>query len=321
MKNLKFFLPKHIKTFILQSYMESKKALVLYSGGLDSRLAVKLLLDQGFDVTALYFNLPFGCGCCNFSCNWSFTQKEKVKMEVVDVTKEPYLSEYLELIANPKFGRGSSINPCKDCKLYIYLKAKEYADEHGIRVIASGEVVGQRPMSQIRSAMSIIDENIDYELLRPLSAKILEETSYERDGLVDRSKLLDIKGRGRKKQMALAEKYKISYPNPGGGCFLCEKPSERLIPLMEHGLVNEKTLPLTMSGRHFMINDVWFVVARNVKESELLDNFETILDGGKGMPTVYLSDIVGKKDAERLQKAFSTGATEEERESFDEYKL
>ncbi|MDH3353112.1 MAG: tRNA (5-methylaminomethyl-2-thiouridylate)-methyltransferase, partial [Nanoarchaeota archaeon] len=103
-----------------------KKALVLYSGGLDSRLVVRMLQDQDFQVTALYFALPFGCGCCNLSCNFNFTQKENVKMEIMDVNKEPLLSEYLEMLKNPKFGTGAGINPCKDCKIFMFKKAKEY---------------------------------------------------------------------------------------------------------------------------------------------------------------------------------------------------
>ena len=159
-----------------------EKALVLYSGGLDSRLVVRLLSDQNFQVTALYFALPFGCGCCNLSCNFNFTQKENVKMKIIDVNKEPLLSEYLEIVKNPKFGTGSGINPCKDCKIFMFKKAKEYADKLGIKIIATGEVVGQRPMSQIPSAMKIIDEELGFEILRPLSAKKLRETSFEKIG-------------------------------------------------------------------------------------------------------------------------------------------
>ena len=153
-----------------------KKALVLYSGGLDSRLVVRMMQDQDFQVTALYFALPFGCGCCNLSCNFKFTQNEEVKMEIFNVNKEPLLGEYLDLLKNPQFGTGSGINPCKDCKVFMFKKAKEYADEHGIEVIATGEVLGQRPMSQIPSAMKTIDEALGFEVLRPLCAKVLKET-------------------------------------------------------------------------------------------------------------------------------------------------
>jgi len=302
--------------------MVEKKALVLYSGGLDSRLAAKILVDQGFTVTCLYFNLPFGCGCCNFGCNMNFTQKEGIKMQVIDVCKEPYLQEYLQLIADPKYGRGSGINPCKDCKLYIYVKAKEYADDNGIQVIASGEVLGQRPMSQIKSAMQIIDEHLDYELLRPLSAKLLPETSYEKSGLIDRNKLKSISGRSRKMQMALAEDYGIDFPNPGGGCFLCEKkPASRLIPLIDKKMVTETTLPLTLMGRHYMIDDVWFVVARNEAECDIIDRFENSLIGESKKPSVYMSDNNGISNAKSLQKAFSTGSSIEKREAFESLAL
>ena len=299
-----------------------KKALVLYSGGLDSRLVVRMLQDQDFEITALYFALPFGCGCCNLSCNFNFTQKEEVKMELRDVNKEPLLSEYLNLLKNPKFGTGSGINPCKDCKIFMFKKAKEYADEHGIEVIATGEVLGQRPMSQIPSAMKTIDEALGFEVLRPLCAKVLKETEVERKGLVDREKLLGIKGRGRKEQMALAEKYEIKYPTPGGGCFLCEKePSRRLRHLLKYDLITEKTLPLTMKGRHFFINEVWFMVARNALECEIVEKFETSIKGTSGRPAVYYSDEKGKEKAIELQGAYATGDNLEVRDKFSEVKL
>ncbi|MFA4887880.1 MAG: tRNA 4-thiouridine(8) synthase ThiI, partial [Candidatus Nanoarchaeia archaeon] len=224
-----------------------KKALVLYSGGLDSRLVVRILQDQGFKVEALYFGLPFGCGCCNLSCNFNFTQKEEVKMTIFDCTKEPLLSEYLEVIKNPKFGTGTGINPCKDCKVFMFKKAKEYADKNKIDLIATGEVLGQRPMSQIHKAMRIIDEAIGFEILRPLSAKLLPETQYEKSGLVDRAQLHNFVGRGRKNQIALAEKFKIKYPNPGGGCFLCEKePSKKIKNLLQKNLLTEETIFLSI---------------------------------------------------------------------------
>jgi len=297
-----------------------KKALVLYSGGLDSRLVIRLLTDQDFEITAMYFALPYGCGCCNISCNFNFTQKEKVKLVITDVNKEPYLSEYLELMKNPKFGTGSGINPCKDCKIYIFVKAKEYAEEHGIDLIATGEVLGQRPMSQIPSAMKIIDEALGFEILRPLSAKVLPETSYEKSGLVDRSKFLSISGRSRKIQMELAKEYEIKFPSPGGGCLLCEKqPAARLKVLLEKNLITEKSLPLTLIGRHFFIDDTWFVVGRNGLESSIISKFETHIEDAKGKPAVYFSKEKGKEKALELQAAYSTGS--EDREKFDKVKL
>jgi tRNA-uridine 2-sulfurtransferase len=299
-----------------------KKALVLYSGGLDSRLVVRILQEQNFEITALYFNLPFGCGCCNTSCNFNFTQKEKVKMEIFDVTKEPLLSEYIDILKDPKFGTGSGINPCKDCKIFMFRKAKEYADKNNIEVIATGEVIGQRPMSQIPSAMKTIDEEIGFEILRPLCAKRLKETSFEEKGLVDRDKLLDISGRGRKPQIELAEKYDIKYPTPGGGCFLCEKePSSRLRHLLKNNLITEKTLPLTMIGRHFFINKTWLVVARDAEESKLISEFTNSIKDDIGKPAIYISDKAQKEKALELQEAYSSGDNEDKRNKFLKFKL
>ena len=309
-----------LKVKFLLTYM--KKALVLYSGGLDSRLVVHMLQERGFKITALYFSLPFGCGCCNISCNFNFTQKEKVNLEIFNVNKDPLLTEYLEILKNPKFGTGSGINPCKDCKIFMFKKAKGYADKNGIEIIATGEVLGQRPMSQISSAMKIIDEELDFEILRPLSAKNLKETNYEKIGLVDRKKLLSIKGRGRKEQMALAQKYDIKYPSPGGGCFLCEKePSKRLKYLLDNNLVNEKTLKLTMVGRHFVMDNCWFVVARDEKESIIISKFENSIEDSVGKPAVYYGKDTKKEKALELQVAYSTGNNEELRKKFMEFKL
>ena len=306
-----------------------KKALVLYSGGLDSRLVIRLLQDQDFQITALYFALPFGCGCCNINCNFNFTQKEKVKLEIFDINKDPLLSEYLAILKNPKHGTGAGINPCKDCKIFMFKKAKEYADKNNIQVIATGEVIGQRPMSQISSAMKTIDEEIGFEILRPLSAKKIKPTSYETSGLVDRDKFLAITGRGRKEQMALAEKYKIKYPSPGGGCFLCEKsPATRLKHLLEKNLITEKTLPLTMLGRHFYIDKTWFVVARDAKESQVISGFTTHIPDEKGKPAIYFSPHTHtpthphpESECLTLQDAYSTGDNEKKRNKFNKHKL
>jgi len=177
-------------------------------------------------------------------------------------------------------------------------------------------------MSQVSPAMKIIDNEIGYEILRPLSAKLLPETSVEKSGLVDRSKLLAIQGRRRKEQMKLAEKYKIKYPTPGGGCLLCEKaPASRLKILLEKNLVNEKTLPLSILGRHFMVDDCWIVVARNGLECSTIDTFKNSLTGEQGKPSVYFSQESGKEEAKKLQEAYATGVNEEEREKFAKFKI
>lgn len=273
-----------------------KKALVLYSGGLDSRLAIHLLKKKNYNIEALYFKLPFE--------NKHSNPKKigNLKLTVIDATKEPLLSEYLSILKKPKFGTGAGINPCIDCKIFMFKKAKEYANKHGYDIIATGEVPGQRPMSQTYSSQKKIDEEIGFEITRPLADAGLS-------------------GRSRKKQITLAEKYKIKYPSPAGGCFLCEKePATRLKILLKKDLINEKTLSLTMTGRHFFINGTWFVVARNETESKLITKFKTSIKDEKGKPSIYYNEK-GKQKALELQKAYSTGASKEGRNKFEKLKL
>lgn len=297
------------------------KALVLYSGGLDSRLVVKILKKQGLDVEALYFNLPFGCGCCNLGCNFNFTQKQGVKLTILDVTKGSLFKEYLDVLKNAKHGRGNSYNPCTDCKIFMFKKAKEYADKRGIKVIASGEVIGQRPMSQTKTRKELIDKRIGFDVLRPLSARLIKETVYEKKGLVNRDLFYDISGRSRKKQIELAKKWGIDFPSPAGGCLLCEKVfKKRFEGLFKRDLIKEDTLKLVSVGRHFLINGDWFIVARDAKECAVLDGYEKCLIGKKGRPSVF-SMNQDLKLCRILQNAFSSGTDFKNRRDFDEYKL
>ncbi|MCK5449801.1 hypothetical protein KAI32_02965 [Candidatus Pacearchaeota archaeon] len=274
-----------------------KKALLLYSDGLDSRLVVHLLQEQGYTVEALYFALPFE------SKRITPKKTNNLNLTIIDITKEPLLSEYLSILKKPKFGTGAGINPCIDCKIFMLKKAKEYADKHGYDIIATGEVPGQRPMSQTNSAQTKIDAEIKFKIIRPLA-----DAGFS--------------GRSRKKQIELAKKYKIKYPNPAGGCFLCEKePSTRLKTLLKKDLINEKTLILTMIGRHFFIDDIWFVVARDETESRLITKFKTSIKDVKGKPSIYYNNEKGKQKALELQEAYSTGTSKEERDKFEKVKL
>ncbi|MFH1787584.1 MAG: 7-cyano-7-deazaguanine synthase [archaeon] len=264
----------------------AKRCIVLFSGGLDSRLAVKIMQKRGYEVICVHFNLPFGCSCCDFWGNFNFTQMGGVKFKIFNVTKGKLLEEYLEIIKRGKHGRGAGFNPCKDCKIWMFKKAKKYANSKDINVIATGEVLGQRPMSQTRRAMDIIDKEIGFELTRPLVE-------------------LGIKGRRREKQIALAKKYEIKYPTPGGGCLLCEKElKKRFTLLFEKNLINEKTLVLVNICRHFFKNNCWFVVGRNEKENKVIEKFVNSVKSAKGRPAVYFHLKKAKKFAEKLQEDY-----------------
>ena len=291
----------------MQKQTKKPQALVLYSGGLDSRLAVKLLQEKGYQIEALHFSLPFGCGCCNLDCNFNFTQLQGVKLTILNVTKDPLLKEYLKIIKKPQHGTGKGVNPCKDCKIWMFRKAKAYAEKNYPKqevLIATGEVLGQRPMSQTASAMELIDRKLGFKITRPLTE-------------------LGIVGRSRKKQMELAKKYDIKYPNPGGGCILCEKAlTKRLSTLFEKNLVNEKTLPLSMLGRHFMIKSNWFVVARNGEETAIIETQKNIIKGKPKAPAVYYhkKSKQAQETATKLQKAYQDKNQKKIKE-FERFKL
>ena len=201
-----------------------RKAIALLSGGLDSTLAVKMMLDLGIEVEALNFTSPF-CTCTgkNSGC----------KSEAVRVAQEFNIPikvinkglDYLEIVRNPVHGYGKGVNPCVDCRIYLLKKAKEYMHESGADFVFTGEVLGQRPMSQRRDTLRVIERESGLEglLLRPLSARHFEPTIPEKEGWVDRDKLMAIEGRSRKIQMQMADDLDVkNYPCPAGGCLLTE---------------------------------------------------------------------------------------------------
>ncbi|MCM8761412.1 MAG: hypothetical protein NC933_04695, partial [Candidatus Omnitrophica bacterium] len=198
----------------------TKKAVVLFSGGLDSILATRLMMELGIEVACVHYYIEFAaCGGGETSAV-NAAKMLGVPIKIFDIT-----AEYLEMFRNPKHGYGANINPCIDCKILMLKKAKEYMAEIGASFLVTGEVLGERPMSQRRDALNIIEKNSGVRgiLLRPLSAKLLVPTIPEAKGVVDREKLLDIQGRSRKIQMELAARFGIKeYPNPSGGCLLTD---------------------------------------------------------------------------------------------------
>ena len=252
-----------------------KKAVALLSGGLDSTLAVKLIMEQGFEVTAVNMVTPF-CNCNSKNrCESKYVaDKFGIKLKVFSGG-----AQYLELVRNPKYGYGRNMNPCLDCRILLFSKARQYMEEIGAAFVFSGEVLGQRPMSQHKQAMRLIEREsgLQGRLLRPLSARLLEETIPEREGLVDREKLLDMQGRTRKPQMALADELGISdYPCPAGGCLLTDSQfAVKLKDLFAHNpRPSEKQVRLLRFGRHFRLSpQAKLVMGRNEEENKRLLNF------------------------------------------------
>ena len=309
---------------------KTKKAVVLLSGGLDSRLAVKIMQKQGFKVIALFFKLPF-TGCCNEKCSFNFSQISGVELKTIDCTKGKLLQEYLRILKKPKYSRGTSMNPCIDCRIFMLKKAKEFADKQNIELIATGEVLGERPMSQNKKALEIVEDEsgLKGRLLRPLSAKLLPKTNAEEKGIVDREKLYDISGRRRLKQIALARKFKISYPNPGGGCLLCEKAmKKRLEYALKRGM-NDKEIKLLGLGRHFLINNSWVVIGRNKEENDIIEKIgkdlkKQLIFPEKIGPTGIILDKADKKTKDKVKElieAYSKGSSIQKRKKFQKYSL
>jgi len=282
---------------------ETIKALGMLSGGLDSTLAVKVMLDQGIDVTVIHFTTPF-CTCTRKGCKneaSKVAEKLGVPMKIISSGKD-----YIEMIKNPKHGYGSNMNPCIDCRIFMLRKAKKYMEEHGAKFIFTGEVLGQRPMSQHGKALKIVEQESGLEnlILRPLSAKLLKTTIPEEKKWIDRDKLLSIQGRRRIPQMELAEQLGIKdYPCPAGGCRLTDPQyAERLRESFDHGEDKISDINLLKYGRHFRLESgAKVVVGRNEEENKVLPRFfqknDILIEvTNVGSPLTLLKKSKGKGD-------------------------
>jgi tRNA-specific 2-thiouridylase len=274
-------------SFFSMNREETIKAVGLLSGGLDSTLAVRVMLEQGIKVTALHFHTGF-----------SYVERSRlagrepvldshaersaaalgIDLEMIDVS-----TDYLPLVIDPRYGYGSGMNPCVDCRIFLLRQAKAWMTAHGYHFVFTGEVVGQRPKSQMRPSLHTVERESGLRgyLLRPLSAKLLKPTIPEQRGWVDREKLYGISGRGRKEQIALARQFGITdYAQPSGGCcYLIDKTySRRLRDFLTYEGVerlDRAQVQLLAVGRHLRLpseGKVKVIVGRHERENAYLES-------------------------------------------------
>ena len=253
---------------------KKKKVVALLSGGLDSQLAIKMMQEQGFDVSAVAIKTPF----CDFDCGRGCGFEIRERADDLNVNlKTVYLGdEYIEMLKHPKHGIGAGFNPCIDCRSMMFDAAKKHMEEIDAEFIISGEVLGQRPMSQHKPALQTIEKESDLvgKIVRPLSAALLPETDPEKDGLIKRENLGMIEGRTRRDQLDMAKKYGIENPpNAGGGCLLTEPQfgikAKDLFSHTKNPTIND--IDLLKIGRHFRLDEqTKFIVGRNKDENEMI---------------------------------------------------
>ncbi len=259
------------------------KAIALISGGLDSILAAKTAQEEGVRVIPLHFKIPFSHrdkGVSSRENNLISFVKNSLgsDLKIFDIS-----NEFLKLLIKPEHGFGANLNPCIDCKIFMLTKTREIMKELDAAFVVTGEVLGQRPMSQHRKALELIEKKSGLEglLLRPLSAKLLPETTPEKQGWVSREKLLDFSGRSRRPQIKLAQKFGIKdYPNAAGGCLLTDPEfAGRLKELIAHRQLSLNNIELLKIGRHFRLSEqARLVVGRDEKEGKELENLASAGD-------------------------------------------
>ena len=285
------------------------RGLGLCSGGLDSMMSGLILREQGIYVEWVTFETPF------------FNAKKAHKasqMTGIPLTVKPIFPVYIQMLKNPPAGYGKHMNPCMDCHALMFKLAGEMMQEREFDFLFSGEVLGQRPMSQNKASLQYVEKHSGFKgyILRPLSAKKLPETIPEKEGLVDREQLLDIAGRSRKRQIELAKKFGITdYPAPAGGCLLTDKGySDRLRDLFEHQeSCTEAELHLLKFGRHFRLNpQTKLIVGRTQGDNENILNHhnpkkDTVIKVKKYPSPIALVPHGAEKDAIFLAASVCTG--------------
>ena len=283
------------------------KALGLLSGGLDSTLAVRLILESGVEVETIHFVTPFGQ--CRKD-NWGAPEVAKSFNVPLKVVKTG--TDYLRMVRNPRFGYGKNVNPCIDCKIFMLKEAKKYAKQIDAKFIFTGEVLGQRPMSQHRQALDLIEKEagLKGKLVRPLSAKLLPRTEAEEKGYIKSKVLREVSGRSRKPQIEMTKEFRIAkYQCASGGCLLTEADfAKKLRDLFEHKKrTTNEDVEILKIGRHFRFGENKIIVGRNETENSLLlkkkkktDYFFEVPDCGS--PTTILQGSKTKAAIEAAAK-------------------
>ncbi len=281
------------------------KGLVLFSGGLDSLLAIKILEKQGLKITGICFSSVF----------FGEKKAQKIaKINKIELVTENFSEDILYLVKNPSQGLGKNMNPCIDCHAKMFQRANAFALKNGYSFLASGEVLGQRPFSQNKQGLLKVSKIANVEILRPLSAKLLPETEIEKRGLVDRDKLFDIHGRQRNRQLELAAELKIeNFETPAGGCLLTDPVFSLRLKngINEFSGINFKDVELLKWGRAYwlklenQVKSVLAVIGRNKDDNETLEKLfspkNDLLFKPKDIPGPnvlirFLEDIKGFKN-------------------------
>ena len=268
------------------------KALLLFSGGLDSLLSAKILEQQGIKTDLITF--------IGFFFNAKEAKKSaKIlgkKLRIMDISKK-----HFNIVKNPKHGRGKGLNPCTDCHLLMVKEAKKIMMSEGYQILATGEVAGQRPMSQQSRQLKLIEKNagLKNKILRPLSALILEETIYEKQKLVDRKKLFGITGRSRKEQIKLAKKFGIkNYPTPAGGCILTDLNFTKKLKSVIDKKLDKNDIELLRVGRHYEEDGIKIIIGRdnceNLKLQKLTKPADILMEAAEEKGPLTLIRFYGK---------------------------
>jgi tRNA-uridine 2-sulfurtransferase len=270
------------------------KAIALISGGLDSTLAAKVIAGLGIEVIGVHFSHPFCAREKKTELALQELATDLARQAGIELRLLRLDEEFLQMVSHPGHGYGSNVNPCIDCRILMLKKAREIMALEEASFLVTGEVVAQRPMSQQKKTIGRIDREAGVEgiVLRPLSAKLMEETLPEKEGWVDRQKLYAFSGRSRKPQIDLAVMLGlIDFPNAAGGCLLTDpRFSERMKDLMAHGSLTMNEVELLKLGRHFRLSDTAkLIVGRNQEENSALE----ALAGGEDTLILPPEDVAG----------------------------